>query len=99
MAMTNIYYRFTDLVEDSSYGKMPAGLRMNIMRDHGVDKIDFELWSLAISIINGCSMCISSHEKQLINHGVSKETIQLIAKIAATTHALARTHETISSNN
>ena len=96
MAMTNIYYRFTDLVEDDSYGRMPAGLRMNIMRDHGVNKIDFEIWSLAVSIINGCSMCISSHEKQLLNHGISKETIQLVAKIAATTHALARAYEIIS---
>lgn len=95
MAMTNIYYRFTDLVEDHDYSKMPAGLRMNIMRDHGTEKIDFEIWSLAVSIINGCSMCISAHEKQLISHGISKEAIQLIAKIAATIHALARAHEAI----
>ncbi len=29
----------------------------------GVDKLDFELWSLAVSAINGCGMCIDSHEK------------------------------------
>ncbi|MFN7095247.1 MAG: alkyl hydroperoxide reductase, partial [Burkholderiales bacterium] len=52
MAMNNIYYRFTDLIDDEQYSKIPAGLRMNVMRDHGVDSIDFELWSLAVSVIN-----------------------------------------------
>lgn len=47
MAMNNIYYRFTDLIEDESFAKMPAGLRMNVMRDHGANNVDFEIWSLA----------------------------------------------------
>lgn len=89
MAMNNIYYRFTDLIEDGSFGKMPAGLRMNVMRDHGVSNTDFEIWSLAVSVINGCSMCITAHARQLQKTGISNEVIQLIAKIAAITHALA----------
>lgn len=95
MAMNNIYYRFTDLIEDTSYQQMPAGLRMNVMRDYANNKVDFELLSLAVSIINGCSMCISAHEKQLVQHDITKETIQLVAKIAAITHALARATEII----
>ncbi len=95
MAMNNIYYRFTDLIDNQEYRKMPPGLRMNVMRDTSVGKVDFELWSLAVSIINGCSLCINSHEKQLITHGVSKEVIQFIAKAAAIIHALAVTHESI----
>ena len=92
MGMTNIYYRFTDLVDDASYAAMPAGLRMNILRDPGVDKIDFEMWSLAVSIIGGCHKCVSAHEQQLIKHGISTETIQLLAKIAAVIHSLACIH-------
>ena len=95
MAMNNIYYRFTDLSDNEEYIKMPAGLRMNVMRDHGADKIDFELWSLGASVINGCSMCINSHEKQLIKVGITREIIQYTAKVAAIVHALAVTHETI----
>jgi len=67
MAMNNIYYRFTHLVSDKDYLKMPAKLRMNIIGNPGVDKIDFELYSLAVSAINGCGLCIDSHVKQLIN--------------------------------
>lgn len=96
MSMTNIYYRFTDLVENENYAKMAAGLRMNIIRDHGVNKTDFEMWSLAVSIINGCSMCINAHEKQLVtSHGITPDAIGLIAKISAVIHALARTMETM----
>lgn len=89
MGMTNIYYRFTDLVDDTSYSTMPAGLRMNILRDPGVNKIDFEMWSLVVSIIGGCHKCVSAHEQQLIKHGIAKETVQLLAKIAAIMHSLA----------
>ena len=89
MGMTNIYYRFTDLVDDASYATMPAGLRMNILRDPGVNKIDFEMWSLVVSIIGGCHKCVSAHEQQLIKHGITKETVQLLAKISAVMHSLA----------
>lgn len=89
MGMTNIYYRFTDLVDDTSYTTMPAGLRMNILRDPGVNKIDFEMWSLVVSVIGGCHKCVSSHEQQLIKHGITKETVQLLAKIASIVHSLA----------
>ena len=95
MAMNNIYYRFTDLSDNEEYIKMPAGLRMNVMRDPGVDKVDFELWSLGASVINGCSMCINSHEKQLLNAGITRDIIQFTAKVAAIIHALAVTYEAI----
>ena len=62
MGMNNIYYRFTHLVH-GDYATMPAKLRMNVMAKPGVDKVDFELWSLAVSAINGCGMCMEIHEK------------------------------------
>lgn len=89
MAMTNIYYRFQDLVSDPSYATMPAGLRMNILRSPGVPQIDFEMWSLVASVINGCHKCVTAHEQQIVKHGIAKETVQLLAKIAAVIHALA----------
>ena len=33
---------------------MPARLRMNVIGNPGIDKLDFELLSLAVSAINGC---------------------------------------------
>src|SRR5438309_3633944 len=54
MAMNNIYYRFVHLASNKEYKTMPARLRMNVISNPGVDRADFELWSLAVSAINGC---------------------------------------------
>jgi lipoyl-dependent peroxiredoxin subunit D len=89
MAMNNIYYRFTHSMSDSSYGTMPARLRMNVMANPGVDKILFELGSLAVSAINGCGMCMNSHAVQLEKAGASKQMIQSTVRIASVIHAAA----------
>ena len=57
----------------------------------GVDKVDFELWSLVVSAVNGCGMCLEAHEKVLRDHGLSAEQVQAGVRIAATVHATART--------
>jgi alkyl hydroperoxide reductase subunit D len=91
MAMTNIYYRFVHLAGDPDYKTMPAKLRMNILANPGVDKRDFELWSLAVSAINGCGLCIEAHDRALKAAGVSREAIQQAIRIAAVIHAVAVT--------
>ncbi len=49
---------------------------MNVMANPDADKVDFELASLAVSAINGCGMCIESHEKTLKKHEVPALAIQ-----------------------
>jgi alkyl hydroperoxide reductase subunit D len=93
MAMNNVYYRFVHLVGGDDYRTMPARLRMNALARPGVDKADFELWSLAVSAVNGCGMCLESHEKVLREHGVAREAVQAAARIAAVVHAVAVTLE------
>ena len=91
--MNNIYYRFTHLVSDAEYAKLPARLRMNVMANPGIDKIDFELCSIAVSAIKGCGMCVDSHEKTLRQHGVSLQTVQSAVRIASVLQAVAVTIE------
>ena len=43
---------------------MPARLRMNVIGNPGIDKLDFELLSLAVSAVNGCGLCVTAHETQ-----------------------------------
>lgn len=88
MGMNNVYYRFTHLV-GGDYPSMPAKLRMNVMAKPGVEKVDFELWSLAVSAVNGCGMCMESHEKVVLHGGLSKEHVQAAVRIAAVVHAVA----------
>ena len=91
MGMNNIYYRFTHLTSTADYKTMPARLRMNVIGKPGVDKADFELWCLAVSAINGCGMCIDSHEKVLKSAGFTSEQIQAAVRIASVVHAVAVT--------
>ncbi len=90
MGMNNVYYRFTHLASTNDYASLPAKLRMNVIANPGVDKVDFELWSLAVSAINACGMCIDSHEAELVKAGVSKLEIQAAVRIASTVNAAAR---------
>ena len=95
MAMNNVYYRFVHLASNPEYGTMRAGLRMNFIGSPGIEKADFELFSLAVSAMNGCGMCIDSHEKVLQQHGMKAETIQAGARIAAVMKAVATIHATL----
>ena len=95
MAMDNVYYRFVHLASNPEYGTMPAKLRMNVIGNPGIDKADFELFSLAVSAQNGCGMCIDSHEKVLQQHGVKAETVQAGARVAAIMKAVATVHATL----
>lgn len=89
MAMNNVYYRFTHSMTDQTYSTLPARLRMNVMANPGMDKLLFELCSLAVSAINGCGMCMNSHAAMLEKANVSKTAIQSAIRIASVIHAAA----------
>jgi lipoyl-dependent peroxiredoxin subunit D len=93
MAMNNIYYRFLHLAENDEYSKLPAKLRMNVIANPGTSRTDFELWSLAVSAVNGCGKCVTAHEKVLRDGGISAEQVQAAVRIAAVVHAAAVTLE------
>ncbi len=90
MAMNNVYYRFLHLVHDAELKKLPAKLRMNVIANPGIAKVDFELMSLAVSAINGCGMCMESHVHEVEQGGISKLGIQSAIRIAATINASAQ---------
>ena len=89
MAMNNVYYRFLHLVENEEYGKLPARLRMSAIGSHGISRADFELWCLAVSAINGCGKCLSSHDQAVRKEGMTAEQVQAAVRIAAVVNAAA----------
>jgi lipoyl-dependent peroxiredoxin subunit D len=89
MGMNNVYYRFLHLTPNPKYATIPARLRMNGIRSHGIEPVDFELWCMAVSAINACGACVTAHEKVLLEKGVSEETILAAVRIASVIHALA----------
>jgi alkyl hydroperoxide reductase subunit D len=89
MSMNNVYYRFLHLTSNEKYSTIPARLRMNVLRMHGVDHADFELWCLAVSAINNCRACVASHEKVVREKGLSEEAVLAAVRIASVVHAVA----------
>jgi lipoyl-dependent peroxiredoxin subunit D len=89
MGMNNIYYRFQHLSGNERYSQIPARLRMQAIRSHGLDPEDFELWCTAVSAINGCEACVHSHEGVLRQKGVTEETILAAIRIASVIHGSA----------
>lgn len=93
MGMNNVYYRFLHLAENEEYTRLPAKLRMNVIGAPGTAKENFELWSLAVSAINGCGLCITAHDKVVRAAGITTEQVQAAVRIAAVVHAVSVTLE------
>ena len=88
MGMNNIYYRFHHLTTNEKYASLPARLRMNVLRSHGVDPLDFELWCLVVSAVNACSKCVDSHERVLREKGATEELINAAVRVTSVIHAI-----------
>jgi alkyl hydroperoxide reductase subunit D len=90
MGTNNVYYRFVHFMGDASeYGHMPARLRMQLIGNPGIDKLDFELACLAASAITGCETCVRSHEKAVRERGGTQAMVQDAVRIAAVMNAVA----------
>jgi alkyl hydroperoxide reductase subunit D len=89
MAMNNVYYRFRHFIGKPRYSEKPARLRMNHMLKPAGSKADFELFSLAVSAINGCETCVQAHERVVLAGGLTEDQVHDAVRIAATVHAAA----------
>lgn len=89
MAMNNVFYRFRHMIGKESYSTKRAGLRMNRLQQVLTNKVDFELVCLAVSAINGCEMCVRSHEKVVLEGGLSEDHVNDAVRIASVIHAAA----------
>lgn len=88
MGMLNTYYRFKTMVgKDEDYRS--AGLRMTSLARPNLGKKRFEMLAFAVSVLNGCSSCVKSHEQVLRDHEVSVDQIHDLARLAAVVKGLA----------
>jgi len=89
MAMNNVYYRFRHMVGKAEYEQLPPRLRMQRLAAPASNKVDFELFALAVSAVNGCENCIRSHERVVTEGGLSSAHVNDAVRIAATVSAAA----------
>jgi lipoyl-dependent peroxiredoxin subunit D len=87
MGMLNIYYRTRHFIEHNDPGAKEAygaaKLRMTSLGNPAMGKEKFEMLAFAVSCLNGCEMCVSSHEKVLMHAGVEREKIHDLVRLSA----------------
>ncbi len=92
MGMNNVFYRFKHFMAQTDHAddyQIPARLRMNRIAKPKSDKISFELFSLAVSAVHGCELCVTSHEKVVRDGDLSAQQVQDAVRIAAVLHGVA----------
>jgi len=89
MNTNNVYYRFRHFVNKEFYTSAPAGIRMSIMANPVLGKEFFELLSLVVSALNGCEMCVASHEDALLKHGTEQQRILDAVRLSAILRSFA----------
>jgi alkyl hydroperoxide reductase subunit D len=89
MAMNNVYYRFRHMVGKPEYEQLPPRLRMQRLAAPAGDKLDFELFALAVSAVTGCATCVQAHERVVTEGGLSAAHVHDAVRIAAVVHAAA----------
>jgi len=83
MNTNNIFYRFRHFIKKDFYDNQPAGIKMSIMANPVLGKEFFELVSLVISSINGCELCVSSHERSVLQHNSTESRVLEGVKLGA----------------
>lgn len=90
MAMNNVYYHFVELAHDTELNNMLVNLCVSFMNNPGINRLDFGLYSLGVSAINGCGYCVKAHMTHITQYGLSKLGAQSAVKIAATMKSLSQ---------
>ena len=83
LSANNVFYRFRHFLNKEKYNEIPARIKMNIMARPVSGKEFFELISLAVSAVNGCEMCVKSHEASLRELGTKEERVFEAVRLAA----------------
>lgn len=89
MNTNNVFYRFRHyLPQNQYYNNTPASLRMSIMMSPVLGKEFFELVSLVVSALNGCELCVTSHEASVKQHGATEARIYDAIRLGAVIKSL-----------
>ena len=89
MEMNNVYYRSRHVLSKHGYAEKPARLRMTRLAKPATSKANLELYSLAVSAINGCETCLGAHARALSEAGLTDDHVHDAIRVAATINAVA----------
>ena len=88
MAATNVWYSYGEY--DTEMAALGPGIRMNVYANFaGGEKLNFEIYALASSILGKCKFCIANHIKSLKELNISPQNLADIGRITAVINSLA----------
>src|SRR6185437_14523662 len=87
--INNVFYRFRHFTKKEYYETTPAGIKMSIMMNPVLGKEFFELVSLVVSSLNGCELCVTSHEDSFIKIGTSEARVYDAIRLGAVVKGLS----------
>lgn len=90
LSTNNVFYRFRHFVQKDKYSQLQARIKMSIMVSPALGKEFFELISLAVSAVNGCELCVNSHEESVLRAGGSEERIFDAVRLASVITGLTK---------
>lgn len=83
MGMNNVLYRGRHIL-GGNYASIRPNLRMNVIaKSGGTAKINFEMWSMAVSLINNCEACSKAHEATVRAEGATEEQVIDVLRISS----------------
>jgi len=96
MGMLNTYYKFKGFLDSETLENYQrAGLRMQSLAKPYNGKERFEMMALAVSVVNGCPTCVSSHEKALRAMNLEADKIHDLARMASVVKGLSVLKKTL----
>lgn len=85
---SSAYYRFEQSPSAEKPTARPPKPRISLLRRRAVDAADLELWSIAVSTVDGCAKCIAEHERAAREAGAPAEAILAVVRVASMLHAI-----------
>ena len=95
MTLTNNFYRHHALTAALELKELRGGLRQDRLR--GLERaggVEFNLWCVAVSVLNACSDCVQANERGAIAAGATPGQIAGVLRLGALVRAIAVAIET-----
>lgn len=93
MSQNNTFHFFSSQSNNNAIKISKIDLAIDGMDDINIDRAEFELALIGVSILNRCSNCANYYAQKVIKRGFSEENVLAVAKIVSVLKAISQVLE------
>ena len=93
MSQNNTFYFFSSQSESETIKTAKIDLAIEAMESINIDRAEFELALIGVSILNRCSNCANYYAKKIVKRGFSEDAVLAVAKIVSVLKATSQVLE------